>query len=363
MNEISIIIPVYNEAENIRDAVERIEREVPLQHTFLIVYDTDEDNTLPAARELQAEYPNIRLVRNAYGRGALNAIKTGLEAAETAYAVVTMADLSDPPAVINAMYETAEAEGADIVCASRYMKGGKQTGGPVVKGLLSRMAGLSLHWLAKLPTHDATNSFKLYRVSFLRRQTIESAGGFELGLELTAKAYVSGAKICEVPTSWTDRNAGKSNFKLLEWLPGDLNWYFYAFSTPHAGIMRYFPALFKYFFAGTVCALLNWVVFYLCNYTAGMNYIPAAVVAFFVAASVSFLFSTKIFKSKKNKRGAEYALVIGSSVAALLLDLALMTALINLLVCSAMLAKIAGTFVEFVFNFCIRQFFIFDHTR
>jgi hypothetical protein len=109
------------------------------------------------------------------------------------------------------------------------MKGGKQTGGPFIKGLMARFAGLSLHYLAKLPTHDATNSFKLYRTSFLKKQKIESTGGFELGMELVVKAYLQGYKIMETPTIWTDRQEGKSNFKIIEWLPSYLKWYFIAF--------------------------------------------------------------------------------------------------------------------------------------
>lgn len=140
-----------------------------------------------------------------------------------------MADLSDPPSVINAMVEKAQSENADIVCGSRYMKGGSQIGGGFIKTLMSRTAGLTLHFLAGIATHDATNSFKLYRKSFLEKMQIESQGGFELGLELVVKGHLKGYKICEVPTVWTDRVAGESNFKIIEWLPSYLKWYFLAF--------------------------------------------------------------------------------------------------------------------------------------
>jgi glycosyltransferase involved in cell wall biosynthesis len=221
---------VYNEAKNIRRAIERIEAVVTMPHTIAVVYDTEEDTTIPVVRDIQKVLHGIDLVKNKYGRGPLNAIKTGLEAASGTYALVTMADLSDPPEVMNTLYEKAEAEHADIVCASRYMKGGKQTGGPLVKGFLSRIAGLTLHYFAKLPIHDATNSFKLYRVSFLKTQTIESSGGFELGIELVAKAFAQGYKIAETPTTWTDRDAGKSNFRLSKWLKNYIHWYIYIFT-------------------------------------------------------------------------------------------------------------------------------------
>jgi glycosyltransferase involved in cell wall biosynthesis len=229
MNDLAVIIPVYNEAENIRLAIGKIEEAVLISHIIYIVYDIEEDTTVPVVKALCKINKRIFLVKNKYGHGVLNAIKTGLEAAPGKYAVVTMADLSDPPEAINDMYHIAESENADIVCGSRYMKGGKQTGGPAIKGLLSRIAGITLFYFAGLPTHDATNSFKLYRVSFLKKQIIESTGGFELGIELVAKAHVHGYKICEIPTTWTDRVAGKSGFKLFAWFFKYLKWYFYAF--------------------------------------------------------------------------------------------------------------------------------------
>ena len=226
---LTIVIPVYNEGDNIRTAVTEIFSKVKHDFMIMIVYDFDGDNTLPVVRELQGTHSNIQLMRNKYGRGALNAIKTGLEEAGTKYVLVTMADLSDPPEVMNDMIDAAERKNASVVCASRYMKGGHQIGGPVIKGLMSRTAGLTLCWFAGVPTHDATNSFKLYRKTFLDSVKIESTGGFELGLELVVKAYRSGLKICEVPTTWRDRQAGKSRFKILAWLPSYLKWYFMAF--------------------------------------------------------------------------------------------------------------------------------------
>jgi glycosyltransferase involved in cell wall biosynthesis len=225
MNELTIVIPVYNEAGNIKTAIDRIEAQVALPHEISIVYDSEEDTTAPVVREIKNNYRNpINLVKNKYGRGVLNAIKTGMEEAKTEFVIVTMADLSDPPEVMNAMLAKAK-EGADLVCGSRYMRGGKQTGGPFFKGLFSRIAGISLHCLTRIPTHDISNSFKMYRKSMLDTILIESKGGFEIGMEITVKAYITGYKIAEVPTTWTDRTDGESNFKLWKWLPNYLHWY------------------------------------------------------------------------------------------------------------------------------------------
>ena len=90
------------------------------------------------------------------------------------------------------------------------------------------MAGSSLHYLTRIPTHDPTNSCRLYRRSYLSEVKIESRGGFEIGLELTVKAHWRGWKIAEVPTTWRDRTAGKSRFRLCAWLPHYLKWYLKA---------------------------------------------------------------------------------------------------------------------------------------
>ena len=84
-----------------------------------------------------------------------------------------MADGSDEPHVVDPMVALAR-DGADVVSASRYMRGGRQVGGPPLKRLMSRTAGLTLHWFAGVPTHDPTNNFKLYSRRFLDTVTIES---------------------------------------------------------------------------------------------------------------------------------------------------------------------------------------------
>ena len=218
-------MPVYNEGENVvptlRGVVERT-RTRPLE--VLVVHDFDEDTTVPVVKRLQVELPELHLHRNDLGRGALNALKSGLAAARAPYVLVTMGDGSDDPDDIDAMYALAHG-GADVVAGSRYMRGGHQVGGPLLKRSMSRAAGLSLHWLGGLPIHDATSNYRLYSKRLLQRVSIESSGGFELGLELTVKAYALGMPVAEVPTTWRDRTAGQSRFRLWKWLPRYLRWY------------------------------------------------------------------------------------------------------------------------------------------
>src|SRR3954453_1693226 len=225
--ELSIVMPVFKEGDRIEPVVRALTAAVPTPHELLVVYDFDEDPTRPAAERLASELPAVRPFRNDLGRGVLNAMKAGIAGSSGAYVLITMADGSDGAHVVEPMLDPAR-RGADVVAASRYMKGGHQVGGPLIKRTLSRIAGLSLHWVGGVATHDPTNNFKLYSRRLLDATPIESSAGFELALELTVKATLAGRRVSEVPTTWRDRTAGESNFKLRKWLPFYLKWYVVA---------------------------------------------------------------------------------------------------------------------------------------
>jgi dolichol-phosphate mannosyltransferase len=225
---LSIVVPVRNEAESIARLFDALSASVTSEAEVLIVCDSEDDPTVPEARKQASRMPfQLRLVRNDLGAGPANALRAGFAAARGDAIVVVMADLSDDLPVIDRMYERVAA-GDDIVCGSRYMRGGRQLGGPLLKRMLSRAAGISLYWGAGLPTHDATNAFKMYRAPCLRSLAIEGDGGFEISMEITIKAWVAGWRVTELPATWTDRTEGKSKFRLWKWLPGYLRWYLYA---------------------------------------------------------------------------------------------------------------------------------------
>jgi dolichol-phosphate mannosyltransferase len=226
--ELSIILPVYNEGEAVEVVLRGLSSAVRTPHELVVVYDFDEDTTVPVLNRLVSEIPGLRGLRNDLGRGVLNAMKAGIADTSAPYVLISMADGSDDPRDVDRMVELARA-GADVVAASRYMKGGHQIGGPPLKRLMSRVAGLTLHWFARVPTHDPTSNFKLYSRRFLDAVKIESSAGFELALELTVKATLQRRRIAEIPTTWRDRTAGQSNFKLWQWLPNYLHWYRVAF--------------------------------------------------------------------------------------------------------------------------------------
>lgn len=226
---LTIVIPVYNEGPNFERLWSEIDQHLNFPFTALVAYDFDGDDTLPVIEKIRSQgETRLGTVKNSYGRGVVGAIRSGFDRAADGPVLVLMADLSDDLAQVGPMLDLYE-RGSHIVVGSRYMKGGRLIGGPRFKQALSRISGLTLCWFRGIPTHDATNAFKIYDRAMLRAIHIESKGGFELSLEITVKAFLAGYVISEIPSTWRDRTAGQSRFRLWKWLPHYLKWYFMAF--------------------------------------------------------------------------------------------------------------------------------------
>jgi len=225
---VSIVVPAYNEGDQIVPVLDRLFESVRLQCEVLVVVDDEGDTTVPVVTEYALKEPRIRCLVNTYGPGPANAIRFGIDAAAAPVTVVTMADGCDDPRQIDDLARLVD-RGVAVAAASRYMAGGQQVGGPVMKAFLSKSAGRSLRLLAHTGTRDATNSFKAYSTSFVRQVGIDSRHGFEIGIELTAKAKRMGLPVAEIPTIWLDRQAGVSNFRVARWIPRYLRWYRFAF--------------------------------------------------------------------------------------------------------------------------------------
>lgn len=229
-HEFSVIIPARNETANIAGVLDAIfgsarPREV------LVVVDAADDPTVSVVTAYAATEPRLRCLVSGYAAGPANAVRYGIDAAGTGIVVVTMADGSDDACQLGELAGLVR-RGAAVAAASRYCRAGQQAGGPMIKGLLSRAAGRSLYLLARVGTRDATNSFKAYSTAFVREAGIDSRRGFTIGIELVAKARRLRLPVAEIPTTWHDRPAGSSSFRIAAWLPSYLRWYLFSFGGP-----------------------------------------------------------------------------------------------------------------------------------
>ena len=155
---------------------------------------------------------------------------TGFAASKAPFVLMFPADDDYNAGILDAMVARGK-DGADIVCASRFMPGGSMVGCPALKAVLVRAGNWSLHHVARIPTRDASNGFRLFSRRAIEEIEIESTTGFCYSIEYLVKAHRLGWRIDEVPAQWFERRSGKSRFKVLRWLPAYLRWCWYAFVT------------------------------------------------------------------------------------------------------------------------------------
>lgn len=231
---VDIVIPVYNEGANILATLESLRCHLQVHARVLICYDHDDDDTLLAIANYDPKPLELMCVRNR-GRGVLGAVATGL-AATTAPCVITLPADDDYNAHrLNVMIDR-QREGFDIVAASRFMKGaGGLVGCPLLKAMIVRAADWFMCHIVRIPTHDASNGFRLFSRRVVEQIPLESKVGFAYSLELLVKAHRLGWPIAEVPVEWHQRKAGQSRFQIVRWLPQYSRWLLYALATTYGG--------------------------------------------------------------------------------------------------------------------------------
>lgn len=232
---LDIAVPVYNEGPNITALLDALARDVKVPFRVLICYDRDDDNTLDAVRAYRAEKgpaaPDTVFVKNR-ARGAHGAVVTGFQYSTASAVLVMPADDNGNSAIVDAMFAKF-LDGADVVAASRFMRGGKMQGCPWLKAVLVRSTAYSMYYLARLPVHDPTNGLRLFSRRVLDSCVIESSRGFTYAIELTVKCQRLGWKIDEVPSQWIERQKGTSRFQVVRWIPAYIRWFGYGFATTY----------------------------------------------------------------------------------------------------------------------------------
>ncbi len=234
MARLDIIIPVFNEGENITHVLDALRKDVATPFRVLICYDRDDDNTLPAVEAYPERLSlDVVFVKN-HASGPHAAVMTGFEQSTAPYALVYPADDTDNAGRIDQLVHAAE-RGCDMVVASRFIPGGCMVGAPPLKGFLVRAAAVTMHYGARLPVRDPSNGLRLFSRRVIDQVAVESTSGFCYSIELLVKCHRLGWPIGEIPFTWHERKVGQSRFKVLKWVPKYLRWYFYAFATTWLG--------------------------------------------------------------------------------------------------------------------------------
>jgi len=227
MTKLDIIIPVYNEDENIVILLKKLEEEISCDFRVLICYDKDSDKTLNHLKNKNIIKKEVLFIKNP-GQGPNSAIIAGINISKAKIMLVYMADDFENVKLINNMIDLVD-EGNDLIIPSRFIAGGKMIGAKKMKKAVTVIGSYLIYYLARIPFKDCTNAFKMFSENVKNKIQLESKTGFTFAMELVIKSYLSNLKIKEIPSAWIEIKNRKSNFKVLKWLPNYTYWLVYAF--------------------------------------------------------------------------------------------------------------------------------------
>ncbi|MFL1012501.1 polyprenol monophosphomannose synthase [Flavisericum labens] len=215
MAEIVVIIPTYNEIDNI-DAIIRAVFSQSENIHVLIVDDNSPDLTALKVKELQTDFPNrlfleVREEKAGLGTAYIHGFKWSLERAYH-YIFEMDADFSHNPNDIMRLYEACQTEGADMAIGSRYIRGVNVVNWPMARVLMSYFASKYVRFITGMKIQDATAGFVCYKRHVLETINLDKIKfiGYAFQIEMKFKAYIKDFKIVEVPVIFTDRTKGES---------------------------------------------------------------------------------------------------------------------------------------------------------
>ena len=226
MMKLDIIIPVYNEDENIVRLLKALEDEIVCNFRVLICYDSESDKTLKYLKNSNVINKEILLIKNPK-QGPNSAIIEGINSSKAEIILIYMADDFENVKLINNMINLIE-RGNDLVIPSRFIPGGNMLGAKKIKKMITIIGSYLIYYLARIPFKDCTNAFKMFSASLKDKIKLDSTTGFTFALELTTKSYLSNFKIIEIPSVWIETKNRKTNFKIYKWLPYYIYWLIYS---------------------------------------------------------------------------------------------------------------------------------------
>ena len=224
--KLDIIIPVYNENENIIKLLKLLDEEINCSFRILICYDDESDKTLKYLKNTNIKKKEIVLVKNPK-TGPNSAIIQGINSSKAEIILVYMADDFENVKLIDEMITLIE-NGNELVIPSRFIPGGKMIGAVKIKEIVTRVGSLLIYYLAGIPHKDCTNAFKMFSAKITDKINFESTAGFTFALELVSKSFFLRSKIVEIPSTWVEIENRKSTFKMLKWIPFYIYWLLFA---------------------------------------------------------------------------------------------------------------------------------------
>jgi len=214
--DLSIVIPMFNEAENVESSLKRVEEALSSfqgDYEIIPVNDGSFDNTLEILKRIESKDKKIKVVSYQKNIGRGMALRMGFRASRGEIIVSIDADLSYHPHHINDLLETLRNEqDVDFVLASPYMPGGSVKNVPFSRLWISKLGNRILRYAMPNRIYTSTGIFRAYRRKVLDSLELESAGK-EIHLEILSKAMALGFRVKEIPAVLSSRKKGRSKFK------------------------------------------------------------------------------------------------------------------------------------------------------
>lgn len=214
--ELCILIPAKNEESSLPKTIADLNNYLNVLPFFniLVVNDHSEDKTLDVLKNMSYNIPNLYFVDNESEKGVGNAIRFGLDRFKGDVVAICMADGSDNPKDVLESFLLISEEGYDCVFGSRFIKGGSVKKYPIAKLILNRIFNVGVKLLTSYKHNDFTNIFKVYKRSAIEIISPLESTQFNIGLEMSMKAFRKKLKIATLPISWEQRTMGVSKLNL-----------------------------------------------------------------------------------------------------------------------------------------------------
>ena len=218
MNKLSVIVPARNEADNLKECISEICKELTyhsINFEILVIDDGSTDNTVDIIKEIRQSVPSVECITNEDENGFGRAVRLGLDNFTGDAVAIMMADRSDSPRDLVRYWKCIQ-DGNDCVFGSRFIRGGRVYNYPLLKLMANRLVNTMIRLAFKIKCNDVTNAFKMYR-----REVIEGcrpfiSPHFNLTVEIPLKAIIRGYTWKVVPISWKNRTKGVAKLKLRE---------------------------------------------------------------------------------------------------------------------------------------------------
>jgi len=218
LNKLSVIIPARNEADNLKECISEICKELnhySINFEILVIDDGSTDNTIDIIKEISQSVPPVKCLRNEGENGFGRAVRLGLENFNGDAVAIMMADRSDSPRDLVSYWKCIQG-GEDCVFGSRFIRGGKVYNYPLLKLLANRVVNTMIRFAFNIHCNDITNAFKMYRREVITGCRPFISPHFNLTVEIPLKAIIRGYSWKVVPISWRNRTKGVAKLKLRE---------------------------------------------------------------------------------------------------------------------------------------------------